>query len=67
MLKMIFENLEDDGEEDCGEDEEGNEGDVKAVCGEVDHETGSNGGVDGGVVGVGCGVGDQLNKMDHLQ
>ena len=67
MLKMIFENLEEDGEEDCGEDDEGNEGELKAVDVEVDHEFSPDGGVDGHVVGVGCRVWDHLNKMNHLE
>ena len=55
--KDYLENLEEDGEEDCGEDEEGNEGELEVVGVEVDHEAGTDGGVDGLVVG---GVGRRV-------
>ena len=56
-VKIILENLEEDGEEDCGEDEEGNEGELEVVGVEVNHEAGPDGGVDGLVVG---GVGRRV-------
>ena len=55
--KDYLENLEEDGEEDCGEDEEGNEGELEVVGVEVNHEAGPDGGVDGLVVG---GVGRRV-------
>ena len=46
-----IENLEEDSQEDCGKDEEGDEGELEVVGVEVDHEVGPDGGVDALVVG----------------
>ena len=62
-----LENLEEDSQENCGKDEEGDEGELKVVGVEVDHEAGPDGGVDGLVVGREVwGVRDHLDKMDHF-
>ena len=63
-----IENLEEDSQEDCGKDEEGDEGELEVIGVEVDHEVGPDGGVDALVVcREGRMVRDHLNKMDHLE